>query len=42
MGMRLAVHMMNEEVLIADLHKHTFNATTEEAEFLEHCMRKHK
>jgi hypothetical protein len=41
-GKRLAVHMMNEEVLIADLHKHAFNVTEKEAEFLEQCMRKRK
>lgn len=40
MGKRFAIHMMNEDILIADLHKHTFNVTKEEAEFLEECMRK--
>lgn len=41
-GMRFAVHMMNEDILIEDLHKHAFNVTPEEAEFLEVCMRKRK
>lgn len=40
MGMRFAVHMMNEDILIEDLHKHAFNTTPEEAAFLEECIRK--
>jgi hypothetical protein len=41
-GMRFAVHMMNEDILIEDLHKHAFNVTEEEAGFLEDCIRKRK
>jgi hypothetical protein len=41
-GKRLAIHLMNEEVLIEDLHKHAFNVTKKEAEFLEQCMQKRK
>lgn len=42
MGKRLAVHMMNEDILIVDIYKHAFNATNEESDFLEQCMRKAK
>jgi hypothetical protein len=41
-GKRFAIHLMNEDVLIRDLHKHAFNVTEKEAEFLEQCIRKHK
>lgn len=41
-GKRLAIHMMNEEVLIADLYKHAFNVTEEESDFLEQCIQKNK